>query len=186
MHVRLFGSLEIENGDGPVWVGGQQRRVLISLALESHGLHREVLEDRLGLSRGGLRTAVTRLRAAVGSEALASVENSYRLDFDSIDTNQFEAMLREANAQRATERAETLHNALGLWRGSALQDVADEEWARPAAVRLNELRVAASEDLAEALVETERTTGGTTGIRPKPAIQARRDGSCHMRSGGDR
>jgi tetratricopeptide (TPR) repeat protein len=46
--------------------------------------------------------------------------------------------------------AALLREALGLWRGSALADVADAPFAAAAVARLEESRVAAVEDLAEA------------------------------------
>lgn len=180
MHVRLLGSLEIETVGRVISVGGQQRRILLSLALEPHGLHREVLEERLGLSRGGLRTSVTRLRSTVGSEAIESIENGYRLRADSIDADRFELLVRDADAARGDARVEALTEALAIWRGDALQDVAEEDWARPTAVRLAELRVAASEDLAEALIDADRTTEAITRLRVLATDHPYRDRACGL------
>src|ERR687895_626734 len=49
-----------------------------------------------------------------------------------------------------------LEAALGLWRGSALAEFADQPWARAEAARLEELRLAAT----EALVELRLLGGG--------------------------
>ena len=52
---------------------------------------------------------------------------------------------------RRPERADALlGEALALWRGPAWAEFADDDFARPEAVRLEELRLAALEDRAEA------------------------------------
>ncbi|RJL24439.1 BTAD domain-containing putative transcriptional regulator [Bailinhaonella thermotolerans] len=51
------------------------------------------------------------------------------------------------------DRAALLTEALGLWRGTAYADFADEDFARPEIHRLEELRLAALEDLAEARLD---------------------------------
>ncbi|WP_223244952.1 beta-ketoacyl synthase N-terminal-like domain-containing protein, partial [Streptomyces sp. CBMA156] len=51
------------------------------------------------------------------------------------------------------QRAARLAAALGLWRGAAYADFADEEFARAAAHRLDEQRVAVLEEHAEARLE---------------------------------
>ena len=48
-------------------------------------------------------------------------------------------------AGRYTEAAETLRQALGLWRSGVLADLADYAFTRPEAARLEELRLAALE-----------------------------------------
>ena len=49
-----------------------------------------------------------------------------------------------------------LSEALGLWRGPALADLDEEDFARLEAGRLEELRVAAQEDLIDAELELGR------------------------------
>ena len=58
-----------------------------------------------------------------------------------------------------------LDGALVLWRGQALAEFASEDWARPTAVRLEEIRAGAFEDRAEVLLrlgEHVRATAGLT------------------------
>ena len=50
-----------------------------------------------------------------------------------------------------------LDAAIDEWRGPALADVADEEWARSAAVRWDELRLAALEARFDALLALAAT-----------------------------
>jgi YVTN family beta-propeller protein len=53
-------------------------------------------------------------------------------------------------AGRPAEAAETLRQALGLWRGQVLADLADYAFTRPEAARLEELRLAAVEARVDA------------------------------------
>ena len=53
-------------------------------------------------------------------------------------------------AGRAEEASARLGEALALWRGRALADVEDADWAQPAIRRLEEERLAATEDRIEA------------------------------------
>lgn len=180
MSVRLLGSLEIERDGAVVAIGAKQRRLLVALALEPHGVRREVLEERLSLSRGGLRTSITRLRAAVGAETIQSIDNGYRLKVDFVDVDRFEALAKQASEGDAQKQVELLTEALALWRGPALVDVADEEWARPTAVRLNELAAAAEEDLAEALIDVGRTTDAIAQLRITIERHPYRDRPCAL------
>ena len=59
----------------------------------------------------------------------------------------------------AAGAADVLDEALALWRGPALADVAYDEFAQDEVRRLEEARLAATEDRAEALLRTGRTAG---------------------------
>ena len=80
----------------------------------------------------------------------------YRLavDPDAVDAHRFARLTaagRLALADGDHQRAATmLREALALWRGSALADVAQAPFAAPQATRLEELRLAALEDRVEA------------------------------------
>ena len=69
---------------------------------------------------------------------------------DSVDANRFEALLAAARGADPARRVELLQDALGLWRGPALADLGEEDFARFAAARLDELRVEAQEERIEA------------------------------------
>ena len=66
----------------------------------------------------------------------------------------FEALLVEGGSRLAHDDASgassVLREALALWRGEAYAEFADEDWARPEAQRLGELRVVACERLVDA------------------------------------
>ena len=72
---------------------------------------------------------------------------------------------RRAGTQQA---AGTLRQALGLWRGQVLADLADYAFTRPEAARLEELRLAAVEaridaDLALGLARRADRRAGAAG-----------------------
>ena len=60
------------------------------------------------------------------------------------------AAREELAARRAREAAATLRQALALWRGPALADVADERFAQPEIARLEDLRLACLTDRIDA------------------------------------
>ena len=63
----------------------------------------------------------------------------------------------------AAEAARVLREGLGLWRGAAYAEFAEEEWARPEAQRLGELRLVAY----EVLVDAELARGRAAEIVPE-------------------
>jgi DNA-binding SARP family transcriptional activator len=66
---------------------------------------------------------------------------------DDVDAARFDALVgraeRDASNGRPDDAADALREALALWRGPALGDLAELDFARPEAVRLDELRLAA-------------------------------------------
>ena len=65
---------------------------------------------------------------------------------DEIDVERFERLVAEAADSDMSDRAEGLREALSLWRGPPLADLADEPFAAAEIRRLDELRLAALED----------------------------------------
>jgi DNA-binding SARP family transcriptional activator/WD40 repeat protein len=166
----VLGPLVIE-ADQPVALGGRQlRRMLAALLLESD---RTVPSDRLAdivftghptdAAGTTLRSYVARLRRLLGDDgsgfAIETVPPGYRLTLGSstLDAHVFEAAVAHARRDLAdgapAVAADRLQQALGLWRGSAYAEFADEEWAQFEAVRLDEMRVSASELRLQVLVE---------------------------------
>jgi class 3 adenylate cyclase/predicted ATPase len=72
------------------------------------------------------------------------------LDPESLDLARFERLVEEARDADMAERAEKLREALALWRGPALADLAFEPFAQSEIARLEELRLAALEDRIDA------------------------------------
>ncbi|GAA3031976.1 hypothetical protein GCM10020229_49270 [Kitasatospora albolonga] len=80
----------------------------------------------------------------------------YRIDVEgkALDAARFTALTAEARAtDRPAERARLLTEALELWRGPAFADFADRPFALAAAAGLDEARLTAEEELAEARID---------------------------------
>ena len=93
---------------------------------------------------------------ALGRAACSSTRDhgyTIRADPSTLDSHAFESTLVEARKLLTTDPAaasQTLREALGLWRGAALQDFSYEEFARTETLRLEELRLEAIEMRVEA------------------------------------
>ncbi|QRP44831.1 BTAD domain-containing putative transcriptional regulator [Amycolatopsis sp. FDAARGOS 1241] len=158
MRIGLLGPLEVRTGEGEaVEVAGARVRALLSaLALEAG---REVSAGRLvdavwgerpPATANALQALVSRLRRA--GVALESTSVGYRLEAE-VDVARFEELVARG---RRTGDAEALREALELWRGPALVDVADGEYFQGPIARLTELRLSAVEDHAEAVLRLGR------------------------------
>jgi DNA-binding SARP family transcriptional activator len=105
---------------------------------------------------------VSQLRKALGREAVETREPGYliRVAPDALDLQRFERLAtdgaRALESGRAGVAAECLREALALWAGDALADVAEGDVLRPAAARLDELRLVALERRIEADVACGR------------------------------
>ncbi|MEX2984778.1 BTAD domain-containing putative transcriptional regulator [Streptomyces sp. C36] len=165
MRFGVLGPLTVwdEAGD-PVTVREAKVRALLALLLAHEG--RPVSADRLldhlwggtppADPANALQVKVSQLRRTVGRDRVPRQPPGYRLPVAAEDTDAglFRALASRAGAAAGPrERARLLTEALGLWRGPAFADFADEEYVRPAALRLEELRLAALEDQAQARLE---------------------------------
>jgi predicted ATPase/DNA-binding SARP family transcriptional activator len=108
---------------------------------------------------GALQLKVSRLRQALeagepGSGALVTFRSSgylLQVGHDALDEHRFAALVERAGAASdPRDRAGLLADALGLWRGPPLADFAGALFAQPAIARLEEQRLAALEEQAEA------------------------------------
>ncbi len=107
-----------------------------------------------------LRSYISRLRSALGdddgSPAIRTVPSGYILELapGQLDAWQFNRLARDGHEALtrgdANLAADRLSEALSLWRGPALGDIADEPFARAEAARLDELGLAALEDRIDA------------------------------------
>ncbi|MEU1762202.1 BTAD domain-containing putative transcriptional regulator [Micromonospora sp. NPDC005652] len=170
VRVGILGPLEVRDGDRLVDVAGARlRALLIRLALDPG---RPVSVPALAEALWGdepptdtanaVQTLVSRLRRAVPGLGVLSGPAGYRLDLDpdDVDAGRFERLTRQGRAalrdgDPATART-TLGDALALWRGAALAEVADVRYAAAAVARLAELRLTAQEDRIEAELRTGR------------------------------
>ncbi len=129
---RILGPLQVENGSGPVALGGAKPRTLLAVLLVAGG--EVVPADRLVDALWGdspppgastaLRAYVSRLRGALGSAAtLQHRPPGYSLSLDAatLDAAAFEQLVASGRAAAAagdSARAlADLDSALALWRG---------------------------------------------------------------------
>src|SRR5262249_2879065 len=165
MRLGLLGPLVVTADGELVEIGGRRlRALLIRLALDAGRMvSLASLSSALWPDEGpadpanALQTLVSRLRRALPrGEVLRSAHGGYCLDLppEAVDVLRFERLtgegrraLRNGEAAMAARR---LREALELWRGEALADVAEAPFAAAAIIRLTELRLAATEDRLEA------------------------------------
>jgi predicted ATPase/DNA-binding SARP family transcriptional activator len=168
VRIAVLGPLAMWAADGtPLDVRGVRLRGLLARLALSAGrpVSVETLVDGLwgsqAPSANALQSLVSRLRASLPStESSISVQSGpagYTLTIgtDCVDALQFEDLVRRGRGLIGSdpEKAWTLlTQADKLWRGDALADLRDLPFAAIEADRLAELRLAATEHLAEAAV----------------------------------
>ncbi|HET7857187.1 MAG TPA: BTAD domain-containing putative transcriptional regulator [Gaiellaceae bacterium] len=160
MDFHILGRLEVYDEEGPVRLHGRKQRALLAFLLLHRGewISSDVLVDALWgadvpkTARAALQNYVAQLRRVLGPEILASRDGGYELAVadEQIDVARFERLAGEARRTDGSKRVERLREALALWRGPPLADLAYEPFASHEAVRLEELRLTALEDLAAA------------------------------------
>lgn len=162
LHFRVLGPADVRAGERAVHLpAGRQRAVRARLLIaRGHPVSSDALVDaawpaRLPADpRGALYTVLSRLRATLGDQAIATVPGGYllRTGPGAVDADRFEQLRDRAREAPPVQAADLLRSALELWRGPAYADHADEPFARAEAVRLDRLRVDAVEDRAAALI----------------------------------
>ncbi|MFC9659004.1 BTAD domain-containing putative transcriptional regulator [Nocardia sp. NPDC127606] len=170
MRFGVLGPLAVWTDEGQsVRVPELKVRVLLGALLVEPG--RIVPTDRLvehlwdtalpANPAGSLQTRASQLRRVLGdAEAggralLVSRSPGYLLEVadGSVDSQVFQRLLHRARAADDTAaRATLLTEALALWRGEVLADLADHEFARIPVLRLEEQRLTAVEELAQARI----------------------------------
>jgi predicted ATPase/DNA-binding SARP family transcriptional activator len=173
----ILGPLAVRREGDDVALGGpRQRAVLAHLILRAGSVvPAETLVDAIwgddppSTGTGPLRTYVSQLRQLLwtgepGGTTSAVVRRppGYVLDVSAsqVDASRFETLFADARAAVAsgapTRALARLAEALALWRGPALGDLAAAQAFEPDAVRLDQLRLAAEELRAELLLATGR------------------------------
>ncbi len=169
VRVWLLGPFEVRTGDGvPVEVSGARLRALLAaLALEpGRVVGRARLVDWIWGEEppadavNAVQALVSRLRRVLPDGSIEAESGGYRLAVtpDAVDVSRFESLVARARTAEDPARAELLREALGLWRGTALQDIAlpGSEPFDAAATRLNELHLAALGDRVDADIRLGR------------------------------
>jgi DNA-binding SARP family transcriptional activator len=159
----LLGPLEARCGGVVVPIRSASQRVVLAVLALAGG--EPVTVDRLteclwdeqppSSARNTVQNFILRLRRSLraGEEPcpLVSTPAGYRLtvDAEAVDVHGFESLLRSARSQVAAggvrSAAGLMDEALGMWRGDPLTDVASEVLHREVVPGLAEARVAAQE-----------------------------------------
>ena len=164
MDFRVLGPLEAHDEDRRLPLGGRKQRVLLAVLLLAR--NEPVSRDRLIDALWGeqppetaphtLDAYVSRLRKVLGPDRLVRGSGAYRLQVRAgeLDLDRFEQLSadgRELLARGdATGAAEKLREALELWTGAALADLAYEPFGAATAAALDDRRLAAVEDRIDA------------------------------------
>jgi DNA-binding SARP family transcriptional activator/class 3 adenylate cyclase len=164
LEFRVLGPFEARDGDRVLPVGRGKQTALLALLL----IHaNEVLsvdrlvdelwgERRTATARKALQVYVGNLRKLLGAETIVTRPPGYelRLEPDALDLGRFERLVDDARAALSAGDANAasalLSDALALWRGPPLAELAFEPFAQPEIARLDELRLAAIEERLEA------------------------------------
>jgi len=165
---RILGPLEVVREAHALPLGTPKQRALLGFLLlhANESVSRDRLVDELwgeaapATVNAALSGYLTKLRRALANgddeSVLATRAPGYVLQVepDSLDAVVFERLIEEGRAAlargEAVEAATRLRDALSLWRGPALADLAYEPFAQQAIRRLEELRVEALEERVEA------------------------------------
>ncbi len=167
---RILGNLQVVGGAGPVAVGGRRRRALLAHLLVHAGrrLSLDSICDAVwdGEPPAGapstVRTYLSQFRKLDGDGAGLLIEpdpSGYlvMLDRGKLDATAFEDLLDTAlQTADPSARLEHLEPALALWRGTALAEFADSEWASAEAQRLEAQRQVAIAARFDALLTLGR------------------------------
>jgi DNA-binding SARP family transcriptional activator len=163
MDFHLLGSFEACAGDSPVLVSTRrQERLLLAILLLEAG--RIVSVTRLAdllwdgtpppAARGAIHTYIGRLRRTLSPHGVRILTRGEGYLFDVgghvIDAARFTDLARQAAAESdPTLRPRLLDEALSLWRGPLLADLADDRLRERLGSRLTDTRLASAELLAE-------------------------------------
>jgi DNA-binding SARP family transcriptional activator len=160
----MLGPLEVRADSGePLDVGGTRlRTLLIMLALRPGQLvPASQLIDGLwpehppAGAQNALQALVSRLRRALPEAVIEAGPSGYRLAIRPRDTDivRFEQLAAAGQAQLRADPAAaggTLREALGLWRGPALLEVAGTGFGAGIIARLEEQKLSATEHRIDA------------------------------------
>ena len=180
MLVRVLGDVSLTSGNGTdvALPGARQPALLAALvARAGHVVSVDRLVDLLWEQppenpTAALHSAVFKLRASLaragGREMLLTREPGYLLDLrpGELDAEVFESLVQRARDEQPAEAADTLTEALRLWRGRPYGDFGDSEAARAEALRLDEMHQVAVERCGAALLESGRAEDAVALMQP--------------------
>src|ERR671918_961043 len=185
MRFRILGPLEVSDQDRPLDLGAIKQRSLLALLLLN--ANEIVSTDRLIAELWGdsppstvaksVHTYVSRLRKEIPGDRLVTRPPGYvlRVGPTEFDLEVFERLRREARGLPPGAAAEKLREALALWRGPPLADLAYEPFAQAEIARLEELRLTALEERIDADLADGRHADLVGELRARVADQPLRE-----------
>lgn len=172
MQFGILGPLEVRDGDQPLELTGARQRALLAVLLlragevvPSERLLEDVwADDPPAAGSTALRVRISQLRRSLGPAGSLIVTRApgylITIEPEQLDVRRFERLTRDGD--RALERGDAdgaavlLEQALALWRGAPLADFPYDAFAQGPIRRLEELRMAAREQL----IASELARGG--------------------------
>ncbi|HZR92524.1 MAG TPA: AfsR/SARP family transcriptional regulator [Gaiellaceae bacterium] len=196
MDFGILGPLEVGDEGRILSLGGTRQRALLALLLlnanqvvSSARLIDELWgDDPPDSGTAALQVRVSQLRKALGAGGGAIVTRApgyvIHLGSDQLDLQRFERLLAEADRDLRGgdpgQASSKLGEALSLWRGAPLADLADEAFAQPAIARLEELRLVAQELRIEADLTLGRHNELVGELEALVAAHPLREGLCRQ------
>ena len=165
--LRMLGAVEaVDSAGQAVKLGGvRQRGLLALLALHAPNTVAtdeivEAMWGEAGVARpeAALHMAMNRLRSAIGEELIVTEPGGYRLEVptSNSDLARFRALLQRGiqlqTLGHPTKACESFRHALAQWRGPALNDVREYEFAEQESRLLEDERLLVVEHLMESML----------------------------------
>jgi DNA-binding SARP family transcriptional activator len=165
--LRMLGPIEVLDGTGEALKlpGARPRGLLALLALKAPSvISTDAIVEALwgdedaAKPEAALHMAVSRLRSALGEDVIATQPGGYRLELPSTnsDLSRFRTHVRRGQQLQTlghpTAACESYRQGLAQWRGPALTDLRQFDFAERAASELEEERITAVESLMEAML----------------------------------
>jgi predicted ATPase/DNA-binding SARP family transcriptional activator len=174
VEIRILGPVQALDGGEPMTLGGMRERSLLALLALSPGqtLSSDHIIDQLwgedlpANPANALQALVSRLRRAVGAEAIVTQAPGYVLDVEpgAVDAMQFRTLVETAADEvDPASRSEKYRAALALWRGAPLAEFPFEEFAQRDRAALEELHLLA----VEARISADLESGGGGELVPE-------------------
>lgn len=164
--LRVLGGLELHREGESVPIGGPKAQLLLSILVAQCGARLSL--DRLIESlwsdappksaTATIQSQVSRLRAVLAPDFVITNEaGGYRFEIRAgeLDAGRFERLLARSRTLDPVASTDALDSALRLWHGPAFGEFADRTEVHGEAVRLDELRLAATDAWAEAKMATD-------------------------------
>jgi predicted ATPase/DNA-binding SARP family transcriptional activator len=166
LELEVLGPLGAAINGRPLPLGGPRQRALLAVLLlhANEVISRARLVDALWGDRppetaaNALQVAVHGLRKLLGSDRVVTRGTGYllRVEPGELDLERFTRLCERARAERPVAAAQTLREALSLWKGRALADLEGSPFVHAERERLDELRLSALERRIDADLDRAR------------------------------